>query len=174
MLAGGVFEEDQDGDLVGQRGHGGGSCHNEGHHLMETFRRLQNLFACNRRFAAGARGETAAADYLCRHGFYVLARNWRSPRDRRDEIDLVCRDGGALVFVEVKARAENALVPGYFAVDGRKRRVLRRAIRCYLGQLRRKPHTFRFDIVEVALTAGPPEIRHFENVELFSKHDRSC
>jgi len=141
---------------------------------METFRRLQNLIACNRRFAAGARGETAAADYLCRHGFYVLARNWRSPRDRRDEIDLVCRDGGALVFVEVKARAENALVPGYFAVDGRKRRVLRRAIRCYLGQLRRKPHTFRFDIVEVALTAGPPEIRHFENVELFSKHDRSC
>jgi putative endonuclease len=140
---------------------------------METCRRLQNLFAFNRRAAAGLRGEDAAADYLRRHGFFVLARNWRSPQDRRQEIDLICRDGGALVFVEVKARAAGARVPGYFAVDGRKRRVLRRAVRCYLGQLRCPPRTFRFDIVEVALTAGPPEIRHFENVELFSKRRRT-
>ena len=92
---------------------------------------------------------------------------------RREEIDLVSRDGDVLVFVEVKARAAGALVPGYHAVDERKKRVLRRGIKTYLAQLSQKPATFRFDVVEVSLVADPamkPEILHFENVPLFSKH----
>ncbi len=122
----------------------------------------------------GSRGERAAASFLRRsRGFSVVARNWRNPRDRREEIDLVCRDGEALVFVEVKTRAEDALVPGYFAVDWRKRRVLLRVFTSYLGLLRHKPRTFRFDVVEVELTGGEPMIRHFENVQLFSKHFHS-
>ena len=99
-------------------------------------------------------------------------------RDRRDEIDLVCRDGEVLVFVEVKARAAGALVSGFHAVDRRKKRVLRRVIAAYLAKLTEKPRTFRFDVVEISLAGGPgqpvppPEIRHFENVPLFSKHFR--
>jgi putative endonuclease len=120
--------------------------------------------------------ERCTADWLRRErGFRIIARNWRNPADRREEIDLVARDDGVLVFVEVKARAADALVPGYFAVDERKRRVLRRAIRCYLQQLREPPVTFRFDIVEVGLPASfrqAPQIRHFENVPLFPKHFR--
>ena len=99
---------------------------------------------------AGARGERAAADFLQgRQGYAVVTRNWRSPRDQRDEIDLVCRDGDVLVFVEVKARAEGALVSGYQAVDERKKRALRRAVQAYLAQLTPAPRTFRLDIVEV-------------------------
>jgi putative endonuclease len=65
------------------------------------------------------------------------------------------------------------MVPGYFAVDRRKKLVLRRAALAYLRGLRVKPSTFRFDIVEVAETAGRPSaILHFENVPLFAKHDR--
>ena len=125
---------------------------------------------------SGGLGEQLAAEWLQReHRFGIIARNWRSPKDRRDEIDLVCHDGSVLVFVEVKARAAGALVPGYHAIDDRKRRALRRAIRTYLAQLREKPRTFRFDVVEVILSTGPsasPEILHFENVELFSKYYR--
>jgi putative endonuclease len=131
---------------------------------------------------AGERGEQLAADWLGRErGFILVARNWRNPRDRRDELDLVCRDGEVLVFIEVKARDPGALVPGYFAVDKRKKRVLRRAIEAYLRTLREKPRTFRFDIVEVSTVprpAGPqdsksdlePAVLHFENVPLFPKH----
>jgi Holliday junction resolvase-like predicted endonuclease len=80
---------------------------------------------------AGARGERLAADFLQReHGFAILARNWRNPRDRREELDLVCRDGDALVFVEVKTRSSAALVTGYHAVTRRKKRVL---LRCRAG-----------------------------------------
>ena len=121
--------------------------------------------------AAGARGEQAAADYLqARHGFKIVTRNWRSPRDQRDEIDLVCRDGDVLVFVEVKARAEGALVSGYQAVDERKKRALRRAVQAYLGQLTPAPRTFRLDIVEITLSGRlPAQVMHYENAPLFPK-----
>lgn len=124
---------------------------------------------------AGARGEARAAEWLRREkGFAVVARNWRSPRDRREEIDLVCRDGEVLVFVEVKARTAGALVPGYFAVNERKKRVLRRAIDAYLKRLATRPRTFRFDVVEILHGGGDGgdekmEVLHFENVPLFSK-----
>ncbi len=121
---------------------------------------------------AGARGERLAAEFLQReHGFAILARNWRNPRDRREELDLVCRDGDALVFVEVKTRSSAALVTGYHAVSRRKKRVLLRAGAAYLRQLRPPPRTFRLDIVEVTLPVdgGPPEIRHFANIPLFPK-----
>jgi putative endonuclease len=120
---------------------------------------------------AGARGEQAATEFLrTRHGFAIVARNWRSPRDQRDEIDLVCRDGDVLVFVEVKARAEGALVSGFHAVDERKKRALRRAVHAYLGALAAPPRTFRFDIAEVTLSARlPAQVHHFANVPLFPK-----
>ena len=116
----------------------------------------------------GAAGESAAADHLRRKpGWSVVARNWRH---RRDEIDLVCTDGDVLVFVEVKTRSSRALVEGRKAVDDRKRRALRRAVSAYLGRLRERPTTFRFDIVEVTHTDGRIDaVRHFENAPLFHK-----
>jgi len=120
---------------------------------------------------SGAQGEQAAADFLRgRRGFSIVTRNWRSPRDQRDEIDLVCRDGDVLVFVEVKARAEGALVSGYQAVDERKKRALRRAVQAYLAQLLPPPRTFRLDIVEVTLSSRlPAQVMHYENAPLFPK-----
>lgn len=50
----------------------------------------------------GARGEEAACGYLTGHGFLVLARNWRC---RYGEVDIVAREGAALVFCEVRTRS---------------------------------------------------------------------
>jgi len=137
---------------------------------------LQSLIGWEADPGSGAQGERLAAGWLERERhFTIVTRNWRSPRDRREEIDLVCRDGDVLVFVEVKARGADALVPGYHAVDRRKKRVLRRGIETYLAQLREKPKTFRFDVIEVAFAAdgaAKPEVLHFENVPLFSKYFR--
>ena len=136
--------------------------------LRETLRRDENPRAPAEE--RGAEGERLAAGQLQRQGYEVVARNWRNPRDRRDEIDLVCRDGDVLIFVEVKTRPDTALVPGFFAVDRRKKRVLRRAIHAYLTRLRRRPRTFRFDVVEVVTSAKrPPEVLHYANVALFPK-----
>lgn len=139
--------------------------------LNDVWQRLAPRPAAPPAAEAGARGEKAAADFLVkRQGFAIVARNWRSPRDERDEIDLVARDGDVLVFVEVKARSVDALVPGYHAIDERKKRVLRRAVHAYLAALRDPPRTFRFDVVEVALSDRlPAQCLHFENVPLFPK-----
>jgi putative endonuclease len=123
----------------------------------------------------GEHGERLAEQFLAARGFKVIARNWRSPNDRREEIDLVCRDGEVVVFVEVKARSAYARVSGYYSINRRKKAVLRRAATAYLRRLRPAPHTFRLDVIEVAMPAGArgaPEIRHFENVELFPLHFR--
>jgi putative endonuclease len=123
---------------------------------------------------AGVEGERLAARFLRKqNGYKIVARNWRSPRDRRDEIDLVCRDGLTLVFVEVNTRAADALVSGYHAVDQAKKRVMLRACKDYLRLLgsASQLETFRFDIVEVSHSrkGEAPVVRHFENVPLFPK-----
>ena len=143
---------------------------------------FQWLFSASTDAGAGARGERIAAEWLQRERrFSIVTKNWRSPRDRRLEIDLVGRDGEVLVFVEVKARAAGSLVPGYHAVDRRKKRALRRAIESYLAHLAEKPRTFRFDVVEIEFPAAgrhpglppaEPAVLHFENVPLFSKYFR--
>ncbi len=118
--------------------------------------------------AVGALGEDAAAEFLrSEKKFAILRRNWRHGRD---EIDLIGRDGEALVFVEVKTRAAHSRVAGYHAVDKRKKAALLRASRAYIAQLVEKPRTFRFDIVEVEHVDGErTALRHFENVPLFGK-----
>lgn len=49
----------------------------------------------------GDRGERIALDHLGRRGYTLVERNWRC---REGELDLVVRDGEALVFVEVRTR----------------------------------------------------------------------
>ncbi len=51
--------------------------------------------------ARGAEAEQAAAHYLTECGLRVIERNFRV---RGGEIDLVCRDGATVVFVEVRLR----------------------------------------------------------------------
>ncbi len=139
------------------------------HWLIEKWEKLKRPKTLTTRAMAGARGEQTAADFLKnRHGFTVLIQNWRNPRDLRDEIDLVCRDGEVLVFVEVKARAVGALVTGYYAVDERKKRALRRSVHAYLAALSTPPRTFRFDVVEVTLSGRlPSQVMHYANAPLF-------
>jgi Holliday junction resolvase-like predicted endonuclease len=73
-------------------------------------------------------GERAAERFLRALGYTLLARNWRSPRDRRDEADLIMLspDGREVVIVEVK-RAAGPWDP-LNRVDIRKREVLWRLL----------------------------------------------
>jgi putative endonuclease len=143
---------------------------------MISWREMRALWAEKRGHSArstGERGERLAERFLRAKGWRFVARNWRSPRDQRDEIDLVFNDGAVLVFIEVKARAAGALVSGYHAINKRKKQALRRAADAYLRALAPggRPSVFRFDVVEVLCRGGAgDEVRHFENVPLFDKY----
>jgi putative endonuclease len=93
----------------------------------------------------GARGERLAAEHYRRQGGRCLAMNWRHGRD---ELDLVVLEGAVLVFVEVKTRTAERGGEGYWAVNRRKKKALRRAAGGWIRQIGGKCHT-RFDVVEV-------------------------
>jgi putative endonuclease len=50
----------------------------------------------------GRFGENLAVSLLQKHGYHILERNYRS--GRWGELDIICLEGGDLVFVEVKTR----------------------------------------------------------------------
>jgi len=101
--------------------------------------------------ARGNYGENVAAAFLRRHGYRVLCRNFLVDQG---EIDLVCRLGELLVFVEVRSRA--GLVAGTPAesIDPRKQDALRAAAEVYLRLLGHPPVSYRFDAVEVVMQEG--------------------
>jgi len=131
---------------------------------------LRKLFAKEgepSKSSIGEKGERDAERFLKAKGFRILARNWRAGKD---EIDLVCKDEGTLVFVETRTRRTGALVGGYDSIRRQKKTALGRVCRAYLARLKPSPDSFRLDVVEVEHEAG--EIittRHFENVTLFRK-----
>jgi len=140
---------------------------------VEIVQWLRRFWVNREALPTGTAGERRAEAFLKKLGFRVLARNWRSPRDHRDELDLICLDGVVVVFVEVKTRSVAALVPGYYTIDRRKKNALRRAADAYLKSfsLDQRPRTFRFDVVEITQSAGgDSEVRHFENIPLFPKN----
>ncbi|MBL8485862.1 MAG: YraN family protein [Rhodocyclaceae bacterium] len=69
------------------------------------------------RQAAGALAEDAAARYLEGRGLRVAARNFRV---RGGEIDLICRDGDAIVFVEVRSRSQAGYGGAAASITARK------------------------------------------------------
>ena len=100
----------------------------------------------------GKRGEAQAAVFLEQHGLKVVARNYRC---RGGELDLVCREGRTLVFVEVRERRSLRFGGAAASVDFRKRQRLTRAAQRYLAlAFGPKPPPCRFDVV--AFEAGEP------------------
>lgn len=114
----------------------------------------------------GIRGETYAYWYLRRHGYVLVARNYRSP-GIKGEIDMVGYDGEVLAFVEVKTRAattekDPAKVPARpeDAVNWEKRRNLTRMARQFLRARRIESANCRFDVMAIETRAGTrPQVR---------------
>jgi putative endonuclease len=109
----------------------------------------------------GVLGESAARELLESKGMKFLAANFASSRG---EIDLVFRDGGTLVFVEVKTRSRGGWTRPSRAVNGQKRFNLVRTASDYLRLLKDPRVPDRFDVVEVILSGGQvSEVRHIQN-----------
>jgi len=110
------------------------------------------------RHAVGRDAEHAAADYLARAGFRVLERNVRLGHG---ELDLVCRDGDVVVFVEVKCRRATWGDPPAAAVSWHKQRRLTRLAQHYLKWRRLEDARCRFDVVSVTIdVVGRTHITH--------------
>ena len=87
-----------------------------------------------------------ACDALTRRRSAVLASRSRT---RFGELDIVCRDGATVVFVEVKARRSSRFGGAKAAVGARKQRQIARVALWYLKATDQMGARARFDVVAI-------------------------
>ena len=111
----------------------------------------------------GPAGEHAAARFLRRQGYRILARNCRN---RFGEVDLLALapDRRTLVLVEVKTRVGDQGPPPEWRVGRDKQRKLTALAAQLARRHRLTDRPWRFDVIGVDLhprhTKQPPTIRH--------------
>ena len=110
----------------------------------------------------GQLGEDAAARFLKRLGYKIVARG---AREHIGEIDLVAVDGRTVVFVEVKTRRSRDAGNPADAVDLDKQRRLTRLALAFLKRHHLLEYPTRFDIVAVTWPEGQkrPHIEHIRH-----------
>lgn len=112
---------------------------------------------------AGDYGEEMAAQYLKKHGYWIVGRNYKV---RSGEIDLIVSDKEYIVFVEVKMRKNDHFGEAKEFVGVTKQNRVRSAAMQWLA-LNETELQPRFDVIEIYGDAGMPyrklDIRHIEN-----------
>ena len=102
---------------------------------------------------AGASAEAEATRLLRAHGYQIVERNFRC---RAGELDLIARDRGVLVFVEVRSRADADHGHAAEMVHAHKQRQVARVAEHYLAMRDPEYDEVRFDVV--AITGGEAEL----------------
>ena len=96
----------------------------------------------------GVLGEELAFHYLKKKGYKILLRNYESPLG---EIDLIAKEKGALVFIEVKTRSSDAMGSPAEAVTGPKRSQIVKNAQYYVKRYGIHHVPCRFDVVSVLM-----------------------
>ncbi len=125
-----------------------------GNALGRWLKRLAALFVAgprDRRAALGAKGERMAVRRLRRHGYRIVARNFRAAGA---EIDAIAMDGDTLVFVEVKTRTSFGAGSPQESVHGLKQNHIRRAAAVFARSRAMEERPMRFDVVAVSRADG--------------------
>ncbi|WP_043634885.1 YraN family protein [Nonomuraea candida] len=109
----------------------------------------------------GKRGEQMAVTYLEAEGMEVIERNWRC---RHGEIDIIARDGPALVVVEVKTRSGRSHGTALESVSPAKLARLRMLAAKWLSTQTRTFASIRVDVIALERFAGDFAMRHVRGV----------
>lgn len=101
--------------------------------------------------ALGLVGEELAAHYLAGEGYRILLKNFECVFG---EIDLIAKERGVLVFIEVKTRSNQAMGHPAEAVTHHKRGQIIKSAQFYLKRYGIHGLECRFDVVSVMLPPG--------------------
>lgn len=105
-------------------------------------------------------GEDAAARFLQKKGFRILARNWRI---RMGELDIVAMKKRLIVFVEVKTRVRDLVLLPEDSVGWQKQNRIKRLAEAFLAYGKHDFESCRFDVISVIAAPSGPQIRHIED-----------
>lgn len=110
--------------------------------------------------STGQAGENYAAEWLVCHGYAIVQRNYHS---RFGEIDIIAKNSQYIIFVEVKAREQGAIVSAAEAVTKSKQQKLLLTAQQFLVRSP-TPLQPRFDVAAVTLLHGEPlGLQYFAN-----------
>jgi putative endonuclease len=112
------------------------------------------------RQSLGRFGEELALEALSKLGYQCLARNFRCPLG---EIDLIARDRGTLVFIEIKTRRGRSIAYAKEAITPRKKKQLSKVALAYLKENEAFEAKSRFDVVAISMAGGKPEVEIIRN-----------
>ena len=96
----------------------------------------------------GALGEKLAGNYLKKHGYKLLERNYHC---REGEIDIVARQKDTLVFVEVRTKTGDSFGTPEESVTHAKKHKMVAAAFNYLRFHKHETEEWRIDLVAVEL-----------------------
>jgi len=108
----------------------------------------------------GRLGEQLAEKYLKQNNYEILETNWRYSRA---EIDIIAKENGVLVFVEVKSRSNDRFGNPEDSISEKKRSFLADAATRYMEIIGHE-WEIRFDVISLIIST--PEkytIDHFKD-----------
>jgi putative endonuclease len=110
----------------------------------------------------GRWGQEQCEKFLKKQGYKTLTRNFSCSSG---EIDLIMTAGdGTVVFVEVKARADEKFAGAEAAITAGKKQRMTKTANLFLRKYKLDNMPGRFDVVIVMLDEnGQAQIRHYEN-----------
>ena len=106
----------------------------------------------------GEEGEHLACNYLEKHKYRILERNWRY---KHKEIDIIAFKDNEICIVEVKTRSSDYIAPKE-SVTIKKQENLIHATSEYIKQ-NNIDYDIRFDVVEVILNSKQKKITHIKD-----------
>lgn len=114
----------------------------------------------NKRQQFGKESESLAVRYLKKNGYKILEQNYRN---NIGEIDIIAKEKGALVFVEVKARKTQGFGNPKWAVTPKKQRKISMVALYYLKATKQTHVKARFDVVALSSSKDNPRIEIIKN-----------
>jgi len=108
----------------------------------------------------GEKGESIAVNCLKKQGYRIIELNYRT---KLGEIDIIAKQGGSLVFIEVKARKSSRFGRPELAVTPKKQRKISMVALYYLKSTKQSNAKARFDVVAINSTDDGPNIKIIKN-----------
>ena len=99
----------------------------------------------------GNYGESLAESYLVSLGVLIIDKNFKC---KQGEIDLICRDGNYITFIEVKTRYSSQFGTPADSVTYKKQRKIFKTAQFYIMINMLRNINFRFDVIEVILNTS--------------------
>lgn len=107
----------------------------------------------------GQKGEKLALDYLIEKKYLILETNYRSGKN---EVDIIAKNSGEIVFVEVKTRSTDIFCEPESAVTKEKQRAIIKVANSYILKNNINEEA-RFDIIAIIRNESETKINHIIN-----------